>query len=53
MGVSGLEVQMYKIFKGKTLVLRRRHKLQSKRSLSEVDFEQVMCKFVDSSFASV
>jgi len=52
-GVSGLEVQIYKIFKRKPLVLRRRNKLQGKRSLTEVGFKQVICKFVNSSFASV
>jgi len=52
-GVSELKVQIYKIFKQKTLVLRRRRKLQGKRSLTEVGFKQVICKFVDSSFASV
>jgi len=48
-----LEVQIYKIFKGKTLILRPKHKLKGKGSLTEVDFKQVICKFVGNSFASV
>ena len=45
MGVSVLEVQIYKIFKGKTLVRKPRCKLWGKRSLTGVDFKRVICKF--------